>query len=120
MFLRRRMVDKDSWLYRSGDIWLPKPVVHGLDKYLVGNDRTLLYINYWHGMHFLSGVLFGLFQVYLVSFQHPFYVYFFLHTVWEAWQLTIGMTKQNLRGLLDIAMDTMMGLFGCFLVLQLL
>lgn len=114
------MVEKESWIYRSGDIWLPKQVVNMLDTYIVGNKKTLFYINYWHGMHFLSGVLFGLFQVYVVSFQHPFYVYFFLHTLWEAWQLWIRMTKQTIRGMIDIAMDTAIGLFGCFLVLQML
>jgi hypothetical protein len=119
MFSIKRMVPKESWLYRSGDIWLPKTAVSYLNTYVVGNDRTLFYLNYWHGMHFLSGVFFALLQLFVVQVQHPFYVYFFLHTLWEAWQLWIGMTKQTLRGLVDIGMDTCMGLLGCFLVLQL-
>lgn len=102
----------ESWIYRSGDIWLPKSTVKFLHTYVIGNDKTLFYINYWHGMHFLSGVLFGLFT----GFQHPFVTYFLLHTVWELWQILIGMTNLNLRGIIDIGVDTCMGLIGLYLV----
>lgn len=99
---------KESWVYRSGDIWLPEQTVKFLHTYVVGDDSTLFYINYWHGMHFLSGVLFGLF----FKLQQPFLVYLLVHTLWELWQLSIGMTKQNLRGYIDILVDTCMGLAG--------
>ncbi len=117
MFSIKRMIDKESWLYRSGDIWLPKQTVNYLNTYIVGNEESLFYLNYWHGMHFLSGVLFGLFHLFVFQFQHPFYVYFLVHTLWEAWQLGIGMTKENKRAIVDIFVDTCMGFLGCFLIL---
>jgi hypothetical protein len=111
------MVPKESLMYKSGDIWLPKSIVEYLHTYVIGNDRTLFYINYWHGMHLLSGVLFGLFSLFIYHIQSPMYTYILLHTSWEFWQMYIGMTKTNLRGLIDISIDTLMGLFGLYLVL---
>lgn len=105
------MVIKDSFIYKSGDIWLPKNIVQFLHTYVVGNDSTLFYINYWHGMHFLSGILFGYFFSFF-PLQHPLYAYLLLHTLWEIWQLWIGMTRPNLRGIIDILVDTFMGLAG--------
>jgi hypothetical protein len=112
------MLDKESWVYKSGDIWLPPKTVKFLHTYVIGNDSTLFYINYWHGMHMLSGVLFGLFHNYFFHFHHPYFVYFVIHTLWEIWQLSIGMTKRNLRAAIDIVVDTCMGLFGLFLSIR--
>ena len=111
------MVSKESWIYKSGDIWLPKSVIEYLHTYVVGDETSLFYINYWHGMHFLSGLLFGLLFLYIYRFQYPIYTYIFLHTLWELWQISIGMTETNLRGLIDIFVDTSMGLFGLYLIL---
>lgn len=116
MFFLKRNMDKESWIYRSGDLWLPKRTVRSLDTYVIGDEKSLFYINYWHGMHFLSGVLFGVLHLFFLRVQHPFYVYIFLHTLWEAWQLWIGMTKPNIRGVIDITTDTCVGLFGLFLI----
>jgi hypothetical protein len=110
---------KESWLYRSGDIWLPKETIKRLNLYIVGNDSTLFYINYWHGMHMLSGILFG-FLLLFIHVKDPFVVYFLLHTAWEAWQLWIGMTKETLRSAIDILIDTCMGFLGVSLVLYLI
>lgn len=109
------MVEKTSWVYRSGDIWLPQETVEWLHTYVLGNDRTLFYINYWHGMHFLSGVLYGLFLLFY-KVDSPFVSYLVIHTLWELWQMWIGMTTPNLRGILDIGVDTAMGCLGLFLV----
>ncbi len=100
-----------NWLYRSGDLWLPEPIVKLLDSYLVGNDKTLFYLNFWHMNHFFSGVLFA-----LLFPTYSFWFYLVVHTVWELWQLFIGMTKQNLRGLLDIINDTLIGSIGFYIV----
>ncbi len=102
----------ESWIYRSGDMWLPKPIVKFLDTYILGDKHSLLYLNYWHINHFLSGLLFGLFQA-------SFLLYFVLHTLWELWQLGIGMTPRSLRGFLDILMDTLVGLLGWYIGLRL-
>jgi len=114
-----RMVPKDSWLYRSGDLWLPKPFVKTLDTYIVGNDKSLFYLNYWHINHFVSGLLFGLVSLLLYRGSNPLLIYFILHTLWESWQLFIGMTPRTFRGLFDIFVDTCVGLLGCFLILSL-
>jgi hypothetical protein len=108
------MIEKDSWVYRSGDIWLPKEVVDYLHTYVIGNETTRFYVNYWHGMHLLSGIVFGLIaEVYRV--KYPVLIYIVLHTLWELWQLSIGMTVLTLRGCIDILTDTGMGLLGVFL-----
>lgn len=112
---------KDSWIYRSGDLWLPSSVVAFLDSYLVGNETSLFYLNLWHVNHFLSGVFFGLllhFGVY--SSSRPFLTYFLFHTLWEIWQGLIGMTPRSLRGVLDITVDTVVGLLGLVLVRRLI
>ncbi len=106
-----------EWLYRSGDLWLPKPIVQALDTYIVGSNTSTFYLNYWHINHWLSGVLFGLFlRMYPLS--NPFGVYILLHTLWEFWQLSIGMTPRNLRGALDILVDTTVGVLGLWIVLS--
>ncbi len=102
----------ETLMYRSGDIWLPKPIVKVLDRYILGDNTTLFYLNYWHINHFLSGMLFGLFQV-------SFLTYLGLHTLWELWQLWIGMTPRTLRGFFDIVVDTLVGLLGWLLGLHL-
>jgi hypothetical protein len=111
---------KDSWVYRSGDLWLPSSVVAFLDSYLIGNETSLFYLNLWHVNHFLSGVFFGLLlRSGVYSSSSPFLTYLLFHTVWEMWQLAIGMTPRSLRGLLDITVDTVVGLLGLFLVWKL-
>ena len=108
----KRKMPNDTWVYRSVDIWLPKPIVKFLDSYIIGDKTTLFYLNYWHINHFLSGIIFGLFQL-------SFLQYLILHTLWELWQLWIGMTPRTLRGFVDTLVDTGVGLLGWFLGLRL-
>lgn len=109
------MIDTDSWVYRSGDVWLPPRVVRFLGTYVIGDDSTLFYITYWHGMHMLSGVLFGVLLLFY-RIPSPVLTYIGLHTLWELWQLSIGMTKPTPRGLLDTGVDTLAGLLGLALI----
>ena len=95
-----------NWLYRSGDIFLPRKYVDKLDKYIIGNDTSVMYLNYWSLMHLLSGVLFP---------SENYLYYFIVHSLWELWQIFIGMTPLNLRGFIDIIVDTLMGLLGMYL-----
>lgn len=113
-------MNKDSWKYRSGDAFLPASTVKFLHQYIVGNDKSLYYINLWHINHFFSGVLFGLFHLYLYKVSSPILFYIVIHTLWELWQLYIGMTVADLRGSIDILNDTVFGTLGVYLTLKLL
>jgi hypothetical protein len=93
-----------DWLYRSGDIWLPRKYVDVLDTYVLGNSTSLMYINYWSGMHFLSGVI--------GSFLTSLSMFHVIHFLWELWQIFIGMTPISMRGGLDICMDTLFAHLG--------
>ena len=112
-------MDKQSLKYRSGDAFLPAPIVKFLHQYILGDDKSLYYINLWHGMHFLSGVLFGFFSVYF-KFTRPYFYYLIYHTVWEIWQVYIGMTILDLRGKIDMVNDTVFGLLGVYITVNLL
>ncbi len=112
-------MEKTSWTYRSGDAFLPAPIVNFLHTYIVGNEKSLYYINLWHINHFFSGVFFALFHIYFYPFQSPYTTYFVVHTLWALWQLSIGMTIPNLRGVIDILNDTLFGLLGVLITIYL-
>jgi hypothetical protein len=109
-------VDKDSLLYRSGDVFLPKQVRTFLETYHVGNATSLLYITNWTFVHFLSGVITGWILVNYFPKWDYYWIGFWWHTLWEVWQIMIGMTPVwTARGFLDIWMDTaffMAGMWG--------
>ncbi len=113
-------MERTSWKYRSGDAFLPAPVVKFLHQYIVGDDKSLYYITFWTVNHFLSGVFFALLHLFFYRFSNPILVYFILHTLWELWQLYIGMTIPNLRGIIDILNDTLFGVLGVYLPLKVL
>ncbi len=109
------MVDKDSWIYRSGDIFLPPAVRRWLETYWIGNASTIFYITNWTFVHALSGVL----TAHSLSVWFPklplFWTAFVVHTLWELWQMAIGMTKYTtLRGQVDTVVDTVAFLIGVY------
>jgi Cu-Zn family superoxide dismutase len=95
----------DSILYRSGDLFLNDAAKKFLYSYIAGNDSSLVYINYWSVIHFLSGILVFM-GLRLLGIDNYYLIGLVIHTLWEFWQLSIGMTKLNPRGLIDIGMDT--------------
>lgn len=100
---------KDA-LYLSGDLFLPKSVREFLERYWIGNDKTLIYVTNWSLMHFLSGIVVG----YVLLTYWPDYPYYWtgfgIHSAWELWQVLVKNTHYwILRGFIDIWMDT--GLF---------
>lgn len=107
----------DDILYRSGDVFLPKSVRTVLEQYYIGNDKSVFYITNWSFVHLLSGIITGyvLIQVYP---DLPYYTTgFIIHTLWEFWQIFIGMTKwKTARGQMDIVVDTVMFMIGMFLM----
>lgn len=98
-------MDKDSYIYKSGDAFAPEYVKKFLDTYLYGSADTLVYANIWSLVHMLSGVLTRL-------LTKDARVALLVHTLWECWQLYIGMTRPNLRGFIDILSDTLYFFIG--------
>ena len=110
------MKDTESWIYKSGDLFLPKEVRTFLKQYWIGNDTSLFYITNWTFVHMLSGVL----TAYTLSIWFPkvplFWTGLLLHTLWELWQMAIGMTPiRTLRGQVDTVVDTLAFLIGMYL-----
>ena len=103
---------KDA-LKESGNIFLPKSVTTFLYKYIVGNNISIFYINYWSIMHLLSGVVFGMI---VPSRWSYFWSGLLVHTLWELWQKFIGMTKWDVRGAIDTLMDFVMFELGMGMV----
>jgi hypothetical protein len=94
-----------DWLYRSGDIFLPRKYVDLLDTYIF--NTPYVYMNVWSLLHGLSGVLFA-----LVVRRATLTDWFIVHTLWELWQVFIGMTPLTLRGAIDTVMDTAISMLG--------
>ena len=108
---------ENTLIYRSGDAFLPKSVRDFLEIYHIGDDLSTFYITNWSFVHMGSGVLTG--YILLRWFRHlPYYLTaFIIHTIWELWQIFIGMTKwRTTRGQLDIVVDTIMFMIGVFLL----
>lgn len=111
------MVNKESLLYRSGDAFLPPAIRQILTQYWVGDDHSLFYVNNWSLVHFASGILTAALTP---TAWNPFLVGLVIHTVWEAWQIAIGMTRLNTRGFIDIGLDTVWFMGGVWLATALL
>ena len=43
-------------LFDSGDFFMPKHSKIFLDKYVLGTKKSLIYINNWTFIHFISGI----------------------------------------------------------------
>jgi Cu-Zn family superoxide dismutase len=99
------MPAKDSLVYRSGDLFLNDTVKKFLYTYIIGNDDSLVYVNNWSVVHFLSGIITYILLQFL-GIDKLFLSGLIIHTLWEIWQIIIQMTKLNARGLIDIGMDT--------------
>lgn len=102
---------KRSWMFASGDAFLPKWVRNILETYIIGDDTSYFYISLWSFVHMSTGVVYGYFTKWSVAF------YIWLHSIWELWQILIGMTNiDTLRGAIDIVVDTIMGVLGVVVV----
>lgn len=96
-----------SLWWRSGDAFLPPKVTKFLDTYLIGNDKSLFYVNLWSGVHFASGFIIAKVWTSLKPLGA-----LGIHIAWEAWQFFIGMTKQTPRGWIDSIVDTIFFMMG--------
>jgi hypothetical protein len=113
----------DNFIYNSGDVFVPESVknIFGID--LIGTSKKTIYISGWSIVHFISGILIG--YIYLrfkLNSKLYFYKLFILHTIWELWQMLIGMAKPyKLTGrsnLIDSIIDTIFFMSGAYIVLK--
>lgn len=110
------MIDKESLVYKSGDIFLPKPVQSFLKQYWIGSDSSVFYITNWTLVHFGSGVLTALLFRSTLTVSALLVLGLLIHTLWELWQISIGMTPiGTLRGKVDTIVDTVVYMLGLFL-----
>lgn len=114
-------------LYSSGDVFLPKLVKDFLAKDLVGNHRRTFYISNWSLIHLLSGMLVGYIIIYfnfsktgILGVEEYYLKMFAIHTIWEMWQIFIGMSRPlSLVGqsnIVDTIIDTILFMIGAWLV----
>ena len=114
------MVDWNAVIYKSGDFFIPQSVKKVLDILLYKSYNYSFYIEVWHLVHFVVGCLLGLMYIKLgYNMKTYFLNLFIIHTIWEYWQIYIGMSKP-LRltyhnNLIDIIFDTVIFMLGSYL-----
>ena len=106
-------------LYNSGDLFLREKYKKILKRLIVGNYNSF-YINYWSFLHSLSGILTYFILNFFTRKSTKLWLIilygWIIHSVWEAWQIFIGMTKlSNIWNILDIITDTLFFTFGMLL-----
>jgi len=115
-------------IYNSGDVFLPEFIRNALGKiiYKYPNSETnyTFYIQWWTFIHFLNGIICGYLYLSFGYIKNNYFItMLILHTVWELWQIIIGMSKPwNIIGrnnIVDIFVDTSVFLLGSYLILQL-
>ena len=118
--MKRAQIEK--MIYNSGDVFLPPKIKQLLDTDIFGSSKKTLYFSGWSIMHFISGILMGYIYLYLQYNPSPsmyFYKMFVIHTMWELWQMLIGMSKPyNLTGssnLIDTILDTVFFMIGTYI-----
>lgn len=117
-------IDWEKMIYKSGDFFLPKPIKEFLDKSIYQTSNYSFYINGWSFVHYFSGMLVGAIYLYIGKRMDFYYYYLFIiHTIWELWQMLIGMSKPwKLTGdsnLIDTFVDTIVYMLGAYITLHL-
>jgi len=115
-------VSLNDIIYNSGDIFLPKSIRDLLMKGTYFDNKTMFYLNGWTLMHVLSGIIVGFIYIYLNKpLKYYYYKMFIIHTLWELWQMLIGMSHPyRLTGnsnIIDIIIDTLAFMLGSYLTL---
>lgn len=108
-------------IYNSGDFFLPEKIKNILGTDLLGTSNKTFYVSGWSIIHLINGIIIGYMYLYLKG-DDRFYLYkmFIIHTMWELWQMLIGMAKPyKLTGrsnLIDTIMDTIFFMVDAFIV----
>lgn len=109
-----------NMLYNSGDVFLPDNIKKILSHDIIGSHKKTFYISGWSIVHFINGIIFGYLYLYL-HYNKKYYIInlFILHTIWEFWQIIIGMSRpSSLSGrsnLIDTIVDTILFISGAFI-----
>lgn len=123
-------IDLYNIIYNSGDVFLPPLIKKILDKDIIGNSKKTFYISGWTFMHFFSGIISAYFLIkYFKNNNKPlvlsnYLLYsFILHSLWELWQIIIGMSRPyTLYGrsnIIDTLIDTISFMLGSYIYLVL-
>ncbi len=107
-------------IYSSGDVFLPENVKKILRTDLIGTSKKTFYVSGWSILHFINGIIIGYIYLYFNGDRKLyFYKLFIIHTIWEFWQMLIGMSNPfKLTGsnnLIDIIMDTIFFMLGAYI-----
>jgi hypothetical protein len=116
-------IDWERAIYNSGDVFLPASIKKMLDKYIYTTPTQSFYINGWTFLHCLSGMIIGAIYLYLgKNLNFYYYHLFIIHTIWELWQMLIGMSNpwkfSGHSNLIDIFVDTLVFMLGSYITLQ--
>lgn len=108
-------------IYNSGDVFLPEKIKNILLIELIGTYKKTFYISGWSIVHFISGIISGYIYLYFKGDSRSYLVnLFIIHTIWEFWQILIGMSKPyRLTGrnnLIDSIMDTILFMLGAYII----
>ena len=108
-------------IYNSGDVFLPEKVKNILGTDLIGNSKKTFYVSGWSIVHFINGIIIGYLYLYFKGDSRLYFLkMFIIHTIWECWQMLIGMAKPyKLTGrssLIDTIMDTILFMLGAYIV----
>jgi hypothetical protein len=107
-------------IYNSGDVFLPDNIKKILSYDIIGSHKKTFYISGWSIVHFINGIIFGYLYLYL-HYDKKYYIInlFILHTLWEFWQIIIGMSRPySLSGrsnLIDTFLDSILFMSGALI-----
>lgn len=107
-------------IYNSGDAFLPDNIKQILSYDIIGSHKKTFYISGWSIVHFINGIIFGYLYLYF-RYDKKYYIInlVILHTLWEFWQIIIGMSRPySLSGrsnLIDTFVDTILFMSGALI-----
>jgi hypothetical protein len=101
-------------------MFLPEKFKKILGTDLIGTSKKTFYVSGWSIIHLINGIIFGyIFLYFKLDSSFYFYKLFILHTIWELWQMLIGMSRPyKLTGrsnIMDTIMDTILFMLGAYI-----
>lgn len=94
------------------DFIIPKYIVLFLNQTLYRN--FFIIINYWTFVHIASGIIFYFLKPKKYDYEDWFFVYFFLHIIFEVMEfvLALGGNPLFVEEFIDVTWDILFGLIG--------